>query len=84
MTLEVQEKAPAHPAEEGPTLLPMRWDLIDKCHGIEVFGDGLDIRYNGSSKTSDDAAAIRSDQPIPKQCGIYYYEVTIISKNKEA
>lgn len=38
----------------------------------------------GPQKASDnDAAAVRADQPMPPQCGLFYYEVTVVSKGKE-
>jgi hypothetical protein len=30
-----------------------------------------------------DAAAVRADQPIPSQAGVYYYEVEVISKGQK-
>lgn len=37
----------------------------------------------GPGKTHKDAAAIRTDCVIPPACGIYYYEVKIISKGRD-
>lgn len=38
----------------------------------------------GPPKVSDtDAAAVRADKPMPPQCGLFYYEVAILSKGKE-
>lgn len=82
MTYDIQEKHITH-VDDGASFLPSRWSTMDKFSGLEVIGDGMEIRYNGVSKTPDEAAAIRADHPIPKQCGIYYFEVTIMSKSKE-
>ncbi|KAG5459600.1 MAG: concanavalin A-like lectin/glucanase domain-containing protein [Olpidium bornovanus] len=34
-------------------------------------------------KNDSDAASVRSNQLIPPQCGIFYYEVEIISKGRD-
>lgn len=36
----------------------------------------------GVGKQSNDAASVRTAHPIPPACGIYYFEVKIISKGK--
>lgn len=85
-------RAPAHDvtdrtkhSEPGEILnkLPTRWSDTDKCHGLDITGEGLEVRFQGVTKTSDDAATIRSDHPMPKEVGIYYFEVTIQSRGKE-
>jgi Ran-binding protein 9/10 len=43
-----------------------------------------DIVYLGPSSNSDkDAATARTDHPIPPACGIFYYEVEIVSKGQK-
>ena len=37
----------------------------------------------GVGKSHKDAASVRATQPIPASCGIYYYEVKIISKGRD-
>ena len=42
------------------------------------------VRYAGPSSTGDrEAAAARTDHPIPPACGIFYYEVEIVSKGQK-
>lgn len=83
MTYEIIEHQP-HPEVPFPAPLPTRWAETDKYGGLEVAADGLDVRYVGQHKMSEhEAAATRTDSPIPPQCGIYYFEVNIISKGKE-
>lgn len=42
------------------------------------------LLLSGPQKVSDnDAAAVRADQFMPPQCGIFYYEITVVSKGKE-
>ena len=83
MAYEIIEHQPAI-AESGPGPLPSKWVEVDKHNSIEIAGDGQQLRYIGTSKLADhEAAAARTDHPMPPQCGIYYYEVLIESKGKE-
>ncbi|KAA6416144.1 MAG: hypothetical protein FRX48_00863 [Lasallia pustulata] len=83
MTYEIVEHQPLVD-DDGLTPLPSRWAEADKYGGLEIAGDGLEVRYTGLSKTHEhEAPATRADHPMPPQCGIYYYEVTIVAKGKE-
>ncbi|KXT00316.1 hypothetical protein AC578_6463 [Pseudocercospora eumusae] len=63
--------------------LPSRWSEEDKMSGLEIMADGTEVRFNGITKSPDDAAAVRSNWPMPKEVGIYYFEVTILSRGKD-
>ncbi|KAI4717084.1 SPRY-domain-containing protein [Aureobasidium sp. EXF-10727] len=67
----------------GPRRLPTSWSDIDKWPGLELSAGGTEVKFTGSTKTSDEAASIRSDHPMPKEVGIYYFEVTVLSRGKE-
>ena len=83
MTYEIIERQP-EVEDDGLTALPSRWAETDKNPALEISADGQDVKFVGPSKTLDnEAASTRSDNPMPPQCGIYYYEVSIISKGKE-
>ena len=41
------------------------------------------IELVGVGKTHKDAASVRATHPIPASCGIYYFEVRIISKGRD-
>lgn len=69
--------------DDGTHPLPSRWNEEDKLADMEILGDGTEVRFTGVTKTSDDAASIRTDHPIPRECGLYYFEVTVISRGKE-
>jgi hypothetical protein len=70
--------------EETVPPLPSRWAEVDRYGGLEIGQDGCDIRYNGVHKnTEHEASAARADHPMPSQGGIYYFEVTILSKGKD-
>lgn len=83
MTYDIVEHPP--PIEDdGLTPLPSKWAEADRFGGLEILGDGLEVRYKGPGKSHEhEAAAARADHPMPPQCGIYYYEVTMVSKGKE-
>ncbi|TFK57664.1 SPRY-domain-containing protein [Heliocybe sulcata] len=65
----------------SPTLkLPTRWSDQDRNPALSVSSDGRDLTYNGAAIGDKEAAAARTNHPIPPACGIYYYEVMIIAK----
>ncbi|MCJ1245890.1 Ran-binding protein 9 [Trapelia coarctata] len=83
MTYEIVENQPVV-EDDGPAPLPSKWAEVDKYGGLEIISDGLDVRYTGPLRTHEhEAAAARADHPMPPQCGIYYYEVSILHKGKE-
>lgn len=83
MTYDIIEREP--PGDDDHLLpLPSRWSDSDKYAGLELTNGGLEVRYTGPvNKHEHEAAAIRADNPMPPQCGIYYFEITILSKPKE-
>jgi hypothetical protein len=85
MTYDLIEKAP--PLEdESLAPLPSRWNPQDKHAGLEVLGDGYEVKYVGSKSAGDrdhEASSIRADHAMPPQCGIYYYEIEILSRKRE-
>lgn len=83
MTYDIIEKEPSHETDNVMPL-PSRWNESDKYAGLELLNDGLEVRYMGPPNKHDhEAAAVRADYPMPPQCGIYYFEITILSKSKE-
>ncbi|KAM0753364.1 competence/damage-inducible protein CinA [Meredithblackwellia eburnea MCA 4105] len=66
-----------------PILLPTCWDEGDRCQALELNSDGLGVSFAGSSNHGDrDAAAVRSNRPIPSQAAVYYFEVKIENKGQ--
>ncbi|KAJ6573966.1 SPRY-domain-containing protein [Mycena vulgaris] len=64
--------------------LPTRWSERYRHELLSISSDGRDVTYQGASSNGDkDAAAARTTQPIPPACGIYYYEVDILSKGNK-
>lgn len=43
----------------------------------------LRLILTGSGKSHNDAASVRTNHPIPAACGLYYFEVKIISKGRD-
>ena len=80
---DVVERIPPPTEEDKSHPLPTRWSEDDRMSGLEVLADGSEVRFNGVTKTSDEAASVRSDHPMPKECGLYYFEVTVLSRGKD-
>ena len=80
---DVIERIPPPTEEDKSHSLPSSWSEDDRMSGLEILADGTEVRFNGVTKTSDEAASVRSDYPMPKECGLYYFEVTVLSKGKD-
>lgn len=65
------------------TPLPRQWSTSFKGQTLSLSHGNLRVTYKGPGKTHKDAASVRTDYPIPPACGIYYYEVKIISKGRD-
>ena len=63
--------------------LPTLMNCEDKSNRIEISTDGLVIKYVGPGRSDSDAAAIRSNLPVPPQIGIYYFEVKVTNKGRD-
>ncbi|OTB07045.1 hypothetical protein M426DRAFT_54290 [Hypoxylon sp. CI-4A] len=86
LSLDIIERAP--PTDDDPFAphLPTKWDNNDKHGSLEVLADGLEVRYAASrtSREQDhETCSIRSDHPMPWQAGIYYFEVTVLSRRRD-
>uniref|UniRef100_H2SM08 RAN binding protein 10 n=1 Tax=Takifugu rubripes TaxID=31033 RepID=H2SM08_TAKRU len=72
---------PAVNEEESP--LPRSWSPKDKYSYIGLSQNNLRVHYKGHGKNHKDAASVRATYPIPAACGIYYFEVKIVSKGRD-
>ncbi|KAF5016924.1 hypothetical protein F66182_11239, partial [Fusarium sp. NRRL 66182] len=66
--------------------LPSKWNKDDQWGGIEIQPDGLSIKYVGPKNQHDrdhEACAVRADHHMPPQCGIYYFEVHIVTAKRD-
>lgn len=83
MTYEIVENTPTDSDNILTPPLPSKWGQKDKNGGLEIIGN-TEIKYVSSNKVPElEAAATRSDHPIPRRCGIYYYEITVLAKGKD-
>ncbi|VDC02010.1 unnamed protein product [Peniophora sp. CBMAI 1063] len=62
--------------------LPTRWSEQDRHPYLSVSPDGRELSYSGSQ--SGDPGLARANHAVPPACGVYYYEVDILSKNAKA
>lgn len=85
MTYDLIEKAP--PLEDEMLApLPSKWNNEDKFPILEVLSDGQEVKLIGPKperNVEHEAYAVRADHSMPPQCGIYYFEVTIITRKRE-
>ncbi|KAF4802404.1 Ran-binding protein 10 [Turdus rufiventris] len=72
---------PAVNQDETP--LPRSWSPKDKYNYIGLSQGNLRVHYKGHGKNHKDAASVRATHPIPAACGIYYFEVKIVSKGRD-
>ncbi|KAK9470433.1 CTLH/CRA C-terminal to lish motif domain-containing protein [Dipodascopsis tothii] len=88
-------KAAARDADaggDGPTAtagsavlpLPGAWSAADVAAQITVAG-GVDAEYKATAgKSGDsDAAAVRADHAIPREAGVFYFEVEVLARGKD-
>jgi Ran-binding protein 9/10 len=74
-TLDDERRLSGHPR------LPSKLNQLDRFPNIQVENDGLDAKFGPHEATTDSAAAsVRTNHPIPPSCGIYYFEIEILSK----
>jgi hypothetical protein len=64
-----------------------RWSWLEKKKrndwgDLEISMDNLKVLYRGVGKTDEDAAAIRSNNQIPRTLGVFYFEVKIINAGR--
>ncbi|KAI8580251.1 hypothetical protein K450DRAFT_237574 [Umbelopsis ramanniana AG] len=63
--------------------LPTAWNPNDKGHCVELSSDNRRLKYVGVGKDDTDAASVRANFPMRPQCGIFYFEVEIVSKGRD-
>ncbi|CAH0549996.1 unnamed protein product [Brassicogethes aeneus] len=68
---------------EERTPLPRSWSPKEKYSYIGLSLNNLRVHYRGHGKTHRDAASVQATHPIPAGCGLYYFEVKIVSKGRD-
>ncbi len=90
VVLDIVEKPPPDYLH-GASPLPSRLNIHDekKHTSIEVLADGLEMKLATIPPASEALTAhdrknevysIRADRPIPQEAGIYYFEVTVLTR----
>ena len=74
-------------SETGCTIkenFPSMWNSKDSYSSLALTHNNLWATFTGHSKTHQkDAASVRANNSIPKSCGIYYFEIKILSKGRD-
>ncbi|GLV40677.1 Ran-binding protein M [Carabus blaptoides fortunei] len=68
---------------EEKTPLPRAWSAKEKYNYIGLSQNNLRVHYKGHGKTHRDAASVQATHAIPAACGLYYFEVKIVSKGRD-
>jgi len=68
---------------EDETPLPRAWSSQDKFTYIGLSQNNLRAHYKGVGKTHKDAASVRAGYSIPAACGLYYFEIKVVSKGRD-
>ncbi|KAF7272654.1 hypothetical protein GWI33_014593 [Rhynchophorus ferrugineus] len=69
--------------DEQRTPLPRSWSPKEKYGYIGLSQGNLRVHYKGYGNSHRDAASIQATHPIPAACGLYYFEVKIVSKGRD-
>jgi hypothetical protein len=70
--------------DESVTPLPRFWTSHKELSSKLIIQQGTRVEYKGpGSKGYKDAASARTNVEIPAVCGIYYFEITVISKGRD-
>lgn len=69
--------------KEDKTPLPRAWSSKEKFTYLGLCQNNLRVYYKGTGKTHKDAASVQATHPIPPACGLYYFEVKIVSKGRD-
>ena len=67
-----------------PAADPSTWDVNSRSPSMRYLDiSGLRVRYKGPGSDDRDAAAIRTNHPVPPSCPLYYFEVEIVNKGRD-
>ncbi|KAI8637523.1 hypothetical protein BD408DRAFT_424408 [Parasitella parasitica] len=68
--------------------LPQHWSFNERSRHLEVGLNGYDLTFHAQTpgpgkKELANAASIRTNFPMRPQCGIYYYEINVVSMGND-
>lgn len=70
--------------KQNAQLLPTCFNLKTKSQWAELEPGNLQVSYSGLGKGAEiDPGTVKGNYAIPPSCGIYYYEVKIMSKGRD-
>ncbi|KAF0369765.1 SPRY-domain-containing protein [Gigaspora margarita] len=61
-------------------VLPNAWNTDDKSQFVSIYSSGLKVNYTDPKDYN--IIVIRANNPIPSQCGLFYFEIEIINEGK--
>ncbi|RIB10103.1 concanavalin A-like lectin/glucanase domain-containing protein [Gigaspora rosea] len=61
-------------------VLPGNWEIENKSPFINIDSSGAEVSY--TDPDDNKAIIIRANNPIPLECGIFYFEIKVIDKGK--
>jgi hypothetical protein len=65
-------------------ILPTCFNLKTKSNFVDLEPGNLQVAYTGQGKGGDiDCGTVKGNFPVSPACGIFYYEITIISKGRD-
>ncbi|CEJ94716.1 hypothetical protein VHEMI10231 [[Torrubiella] hemipterigena] len=82
----IERPTPKDDDEDVLLPLPTQWSRDDVAAGLDIQTDGLGLKFPDSKSHHErehEACAVRTDHHIPPQCGIYYFEVQILSGKRD-
>ncbi|ROT35323.1 SPRY domain-containing protein [Sodiomyces alkalinus F11] len=86
LSYDVVEKPPPSDQDEFVSPLPSKLNKDDKYGALELSPDGMEVKLlgtKGQPERDREAFAIRADNYMPPQCGLYYFEVTILAGKRD-
>ncbi|KAG8987651.1 hypothetical protein FRB90_003229 [Tulasnella sp. 427] len=75
--------------EEEVFTLPTCWNDADRHASIHISTTGTELTFMGihghlhGMDNKDEAAAARTNNPVPPICGVYYYEVEVLDRGNK-
>ncbi|PWA03004.1 hypothetical protein BB558_000842 [Smittium angustum] len=70
----------SNPDFKSSLKFPTRFNKKDCNKNVKVLENNLQVDYVGSGAADEDSGMVRSNYPIPKISGVFYFEVTILNK----
>ncbi|KAF6210378.1 hypothetical protein GE061_013482 [Apolygus lucorum] len=64
-------------------IVPKGWSMSDRFSYISVSKENLRVHFKGQNEGHKEGASVRATHPIPPACGLFYFEVKIVSKGRE-